>query len=85
MNAVDGWYLCTSPEHYRCHVIYVKHTRSERITDTVHFKHKHITTPTLTPEDSIVKALNDLTHALKKQRNTKGIVEIEALQKKTNC
>ena len=47
----------------------------------VHFKHKHITTPTLTPEDSIVKALNDLTHALKKQQNTKGIVEIEALQK----
>jgi hypothetical protein len=23
-NAIDGWYLQTSPEHYRCHVIYVK-------------------------------------------------------------
>jgi hypothetical protein len=23
-DSIDGWYLCTSPEHYRCHVIYVK-------------------------------------------------------------
>ena len=81
MNSVDGWYLRTSDEHYRCHVIYVKHSRSERISDTVHFKHKHITAPTLTPEDTIVKALNDLTHALKERRITKGTIEIKALQK----
>jgi hypothetical protein len=81
MNAVDGWYLCTSDEHYRCHVIYVKHSRSKRISDTLHFKHKHITIPTVTLEDTIVKCLNDLTQALKEQRNTKGAVEYEALQK----
>ncbi len=23
-NLIDGWYLRTSPEHYQCHVIYVK-------------------------------------------------------------
>jgi hypothetical protein len=80
-NSIDGWYLRTSPEHYQCHVIYVKKTRSERISDTVHFKHKHITQPTLTPEDTIVKALNDLTNALKQKRNNKGIVEYEALQR----
>jgi hypothetical protein len=27
-NSIDGWHLRTSPEHYRCHVIYVKRTRS---------------------------------------------------------
>ena len=81
MNSVDGWYLGTSDEHYRCHVIYVKHSRSKRISDTVHFKHKHITAPTLTPEDTIVKALNDLTHALKERQNTKDTVKMEALQK----
>ena len=81
MNSVDGWYLRTSDEHYRCHVIYVKNTRSERVSDTVHFKHKHITAPTLTPEDTIVRALNDLTQALKDRRNTKGTVEYEALQR----
>jgi hypothetical protein len=58
-----------SPEHYKCHVIYLKSTRSKRVSDTVHFKHKkYITEPTLTPEDTIVKALNDLTHALRERR-----------------
>jgi hypothetical protein len=65
-NAIDGWYLQTSPKHNRCHIVYVKNTRSKRVSDTVHFKHKYITQPTLTPEDTIVKAINDLTHALKK-------------------
>ncbi len=80
-NSSEGWYLRTSPEHYRCHVIYSKSTPSERISDTVHFKHKYITEPTLTPEDTIVKALNDLTLALKERRNKKGIEEIDALQR----
>jgi hypothetical protein len=79
-NLSDGWYLRTSAEHYRCHVIYTKNTRSERITDTVKFKHKYITEPTLTPEDTIVKALNDLTLAQKERRNKKGIEEMDALQ-----
>ncbi len=47
----------------------------------VHIKHKCITQPTLMPEDTIVKALNDLTNALKQKRNNKGITEYEALQK----
>ncbi len=81
MNSVDGWYLRTSDEHYRSHEIYVKHTRGVRISDTVHFKHKHITAPTLSPEDTIVKALNDLTEALRERQNTKGTIEYEALQK----
>ncbi len=81
MNAVDGWYLRTSNEHYQCHVIFVKNSRSERISDTVHFKHRHIMTPTITPEDTIVKCLNDLTQALKERRNTKGAIEYDALQK----
>jgi hypothetical protein len=52
-----------------------------RILDTVHFKHKHITAPTLTPEDTIVKALTDLMEALRDRRNTKGAIEYKALQK----
>ena len=68
-------------EHYRCHKIYVKTTRSKRISDTVFFKHKYITQPTVTPADTIVKALDDLTHALKGMRNVKGEAQIEALEK----
>jgi hypothetical protein len=75
-------YIHISPEHYHCHKIYVKKTNSKRVSDTVFFKHKYITQPTLTSADIITKAINNLTHALKGRRNTKGIKEIvEALQK----
>jgi hypothetical protein len=64
-NYTDGWYIHPSPEHYRCHKIYTKKTRSMRISDTVWFKHKYITQPTIPPANMIVKALTDLTQALK--------------------
>ncbi len=47
----------------------------------MHFKHKYITQPTLMPEDTIMKALNDSTNALKQKRNNKGNVEYEAFQR----
>jgi hypothetical protein len=80
-NSIDGWYLRTSTEHYLCHVVYVKKTRSERISDTVWFKHKYITQPNVTPVDQIVKAINDLTCALKGRKNTDGLEQMEELQK----
>ena len=80
-HSTDGWYIGTSMEHYRCHKIYVKKTRSERISDTVFFKHKYITQPTVTPADTIVKALDDLTHALKGRRNVKDKAQMEAVKK----
>ena len=80
-NAIDGWYLQTSPEHYQCHVIHVKQTKSERVSDTVFFKTKYITQPTMTQADVISKALIDLTQALKGKSNQKGLEQIEALKK----
>jgi hypothetical protein len=79
-NAADRWYLQMFPKHYRCHIVYVESTKSKRVSDTVHFKHKYITLATLTPEDTIVKALNDLSHTLKEWRNKKGFEEIETLR-----
>ncbi len=80
-HSIDGWYLGTSNEHYRCHIIYVKKTRSEPISDTVFFKHRYITKPTLMQADIIVKALDDLTHALNGRKNVKRDAQIEALKK----
>ena len=34
-HSVDGWYLATSPEHYRVHNCYVKTTQAERLTNTI--------------------------------------------------
>jgi hypothetical protein len=45
------------------------------------FKHQYIMKPTLTQADTIVKAINDLTHALNGRKNIKGIAQIEALEK----
>ncbi len=80
-HSTDGWYLGSSNKHYQCHKIYVKKTRSKHISDKVFFKHRYITQPTLTPTDTIVKALDDLTHALKGRKNVEGDAQIEALEK----
>ncbi len=56
-------------------------TGSKRISDTVSFKHWYITQPNLTQADIIVKAIDDLTHALKGRKNVKGDAQIEALEK----
>jgi hypothetical protein len=61
--------------------IYVKQTRNERVSDTVFFKTKFITQPTLTPADTIPKALNNSRQALKGKNNQQGIDQIEALTK----
>ena len=45
--------------------MWVKGTGAMRSTDTVFFKHKHLTTPTVTPADAIINAAKDLTAALR--------------------
>ena len=56
-HSVDGWYLNTSPEHYRVHNCHIKSTKQERLTDTVQFKHKRLTNPELSPHDKIMQAV----------------------------
>jgi hypothetical protein len=56
-HLVDGWYLFNSPEHYHTHTCYVKATKSKCHSDTVHFKHKNITNPTITHTDKVMQAL----------------------------
>ncbi len=72
-RALTGWYLGTSTEHYRCHVIFCKRMGAERISDTVFFQHRYITQPTVTPEDQIVKAVTDLASALKQRVNSQNL------------
>jgi hypothetical protein len=64
-HANDGWYLTTSPDHYRCHWIFVKAIRAKQISDTVFFKHKYIMQPTMTTDDLVIKAIHNLTIAIK--------------------
>ena len=45
------------------------------------FKHQYITQPSVTSADILTKAIDDLSAALKQQRNTEGIKGMEALRK----
>ncbi|KAL7481782.1 hypothetical protein ACHAW6_007457 [Cyclotella cf. meneghiniana] len=78
-HLADGWYLGTSPEHYRCHIVFVKTTRSKRITGTIFFKHKYITQPTVTPANAIVTAYHNLMAAINGLQNTRSDAHLEAL------
>eukprot|EP00804_Cyclotella_cryptica_P004359 CCRYP_017999-RA/>CCRYP_017999-RA protein AED:0.23 eAED:0.24 QI:0/0/0/1/0/0/4/0/900 len=80
-HASDGWYLKTSDEHYRKHVVLVKATKAKRLTDTIFFKHKSITQPTVTKADAIVNAYRKLTEAINGIQVSQDDAHMEALQR----
>ena len=67
-HTVDGWYLGTSPDHYRFPIIHVKGTKADRIWETVFFKHKNLTNPTVTHADKVFNAARELCEALSKKK-----------------
>jgi len=79
-HSVDGWYLLTSAEDYRVHICYVKTTQAERLTDTIQFKHKNITNPTISSHDKIMHALANCKTALKGMMNDNPTQHMEELQ-----
>ena len=42
----------------------MEETKAERVSETVFFKHKYITNPGITPADTIVNTINNVTTAL---------------------
>ena len=65
MRAISGWYLGASLEHYRCHRCWISETRSVRIGNTVFFKPKYLTMPTITTADALLTATKDLEETVK--------------------
>ena len=63
-HGVDGWYLGSAPEHYRCHTVYVTKTRMERIARTVEFFPHDIDMPTTSSADNAAEAARMLAEAL---------------------
>lgn len=82
-HSVDGWYLATSPEHYRTHRCHIKATKSERFTDTIQFNHKRITRPTVTHADKVMQAIADCAKAIKNISGSKGSDEMQQLVRLT--
>jgi len=57
-------YVGNSPEHYRCHKVFINDTRHTRVCSTVFFKYKYLTMPTITPADALIRAADNLTDAI---------------------
>jgi hypothetical protein len=83
-HLVDGWYLATPPEHYHVHNCYVKTTQAERLTNTIQFKHKNITNPSISPHDKIMQALAKCKMALKGMMNDSANQQMEELRRIVN-
>jgi hypothetical protein len=80
---VDGWYLFTSPKHYCTHNCHIRHTKSERISDTIQFQHKRITNPTITHTNKVMHALADCVKALQgmtgSARNSQAAQDLQGI------
>jgi hypothetical protein len=55
--------------------------QAQRITNTVFFKHKYITQPTVTPADYIMQAYQNLAKALQVTGNAANNPHLEAIQR----
>jgi len=78
-----------SPEHYRTHNCHIKHTKSERLSDTVQFQHKPITNPTITHADKVMHALADCVKALQgmtsNARNSQAAQDLQRIIEATKA
>ena len=63
-HSVSGYCIGTSLKHYRCYRIWVTDTRNVRVGNTVFFKHKYLTMPTITNADALLQAASDMSTAL---------------------
>jgi hypothetical protein len=62
-------------------VVFVKATKSKQITDTVFFKHKYITQPTVMHADAIVNAYHNLVKAIQGLSNTNNQAHFKAIRR----
>jgi hypothetical protein len=65
-------------------VVFAKKTGAKQLPDTVFFKNKYITQPTITPADAIVNAYNKLRQAIQGLQHSKDDAHFEALERITN-
>ena len=80
-HTVEGWYINTSPEHYRTHTCHIKETRNERFSDTVDFKHKRITNPSITNADKVMMAIREVVKTIKGLGGQEASTEAQELQR----
>jgi len=66
-HTASGFYIGNAWDHYRCHEVYISSTRATRVCETVFFRHKYLTMPTITSTDALIKAADNLVDAINDQ------------------
>ena len=61
-----------------------KSTKAEQISDTVEFRHQHITQPTLTSNDRVLHGMQNLTGALKDAPTVACDTQLQAIEELRN-
>ena len=61
-----------------------KATKAEQISDTVKFRHQHITQPTLTSDDRVIHGIQHLTGALKDAPTVSCDTQLRAIEELRN-
>jgi hypothetical protein len=59
-RGIDGWYLGSLLDHYRCNVYYVPATRGYRVSGSTELFLQHCQLPTLTPHQHLRKLTDKL-------------------------
>ena len=65
IKSKKGYYIGTSRQHYRYFHAYIPETGGIQGSETMYFKHKYITMPSLTLADAVVQAAKELVDALR--------------------
>ncbi len=63
-HAVEGWYIGSTLDAYRCYRVWIWKTEKERTTDTLAWFPHYVTMPTATSTDLLLAVLRDVVHAL---------------------
>ena len=69
-TAINTWNLDTSMEHHQDFNVYSKQTGAEIIVNMIFFKHKYLTSPILTPVDTVVEATKIITDSVTTNSNS---------------
>jgi hypothetical protein len=63
-RACKGWSIGAAMQSYHCNRVIAKDSLAVCISDTVEYRHEHLTIQTVTPDDRILHGLQNLTEAL---------------------
>jgi hypothetical protein len=69
-HGVEGWYIGPALDHYRCFTVYVNHTNSVRITDTVAWHPVAYVMPDASGIEAMTVLTEELIGTLKSLRDT---------------